>query len=180
MSDSADDFHGGSATHSVEGTTATFILQDPLAREVSTVLHGDPWRTAALSSSSSSSSLLNYFGDALAHLLNVLKRWRGAERENESTDEETFVREYLERYGYLGNSESGSDASTNVVSEAIRKFQLMVGMNGSGDITDEVVRHMKTPRCGMKDFLTEREQTIMLNYTSVLGGENGKPVSAFF
>jgi len=82
-----------------------------------------------------------------------------------TTDEQ---QQYLRRYGYLnpastGNEEMGSlsnegSASTAEVSLAIQKFQHMAGITETGTMTQETIRMMERPRCGVADYPQTRNK----------------------
>ncbi|XP_040581944.1 LOW QUALITY PROTEIN: stromelysin-3-like [Lepeophtheirus salmonis] len=61
---------------------------------------------------------------------------------------------YFLQYGYIqGNPETGALMSEDALKDSIRKFQGFVGVNITGELNDETVEWMNTPRCGVKDFV---------------------------
>lgn len=44
----------------------------------------------------------------------------------------------------------------------------MMGLNETGEVTDDVVAAMRQKRCGMKDFLNEEEQQQLNRFQSEL------------
>lgn len=61
---------------------------------------------------------------------------------------------YLVNYGYITKNENKDTAqllSEEVVTAAIKEFQVFAGLDPSGELTDETVELMNTPRCGVKD-----------------------------
>lgn len=77
----------------------------------------------------------------------------------------TGQQEYLRRYGYLSEGSQGglqsiasiSDGSnTGSMRDAIRKFQKMTGLPMTGIMNEATMRMMERPRCGVKDFDSER------------------------
>ncbi|CAL4067849.1 unnamed protein product [Meganyctiphanes norvegica] len=62
---------------------------------------------------------------------------------------------YLSKYGYLDpsatNPKSGALLSEDAVRNSIREFQAFANLNQTGDLDDETIKMMNTPRCGVKD-----------------------------
>merc|ERR1712050_555997 len=56
--------------------------------------------------------------------------------------------EYLAKFGYLQSLDS-----------AIANFQAFAGLEQTGELDEETVKMMHTPRCGVKDFIEEDEDT---------------------
>ncbi|CAB4059962.1 MMP14 [Lepeophtheirus salmonis] len=62
------------------------------------------------------------------------------------------------QYGYIqGNPETGALMSEDALKDSIRKFQGFVGVNITGELNDETVEWMNTPRCGVKDFVESQK-----------------------
>jgi matrix metalloproteinase-14 (membrane-inserted) len=59
---------------------------------------------------------------------------------------------YLSQYGWLDKSsmKPGSAALLDIRG-AIRDFQSFAGLNQTGDLDEETVKLMGTPRCGVRD-----------------------------
>jgi len=62
---------------------------------------------------------------------------------------------YLSKYGYLDpsatNPKSGALLSEDAVRGSIMEFQAFANLNQTGDLDDETIKMMNTPRCGVKD-----------------------------
>ncbi|XP_042226891.1 matrix metalloproteinase-16-like [Homarus americanus] len=62
---------------------------------------------------------------------------------------------YLTRFGYMDpkvtNPESGSLISGETVRDSIMEFQAFAGLDQTGELDDETIEMMNTPRCGVKD-----------------------------
>jgi len=61
---------------------------------------------------------------------------------------------YLVNYGYISKDESKETAalmSDQVITKAVKDFQVFAGLEPTGDLDDETVELMNTPRCGVKD-----------------------------
>ncbi|XP_054270072.1 matrix metalloproteinase-2 isoform X2 [Macrosteles quadrilineatus] len=62
---------------------------------------------------------------------------------------------YLSQFGYLSpavsNSQSEHIMSEDVLTKAIQEFQAFAGINITGDLDQETLQLMNTPRCGVKD-----------------------------
>ncbi|TGZ42728.1 Matrix metalloproteinase-14 [Temnothorax longispinosus] len=66
---------------------------------------------------------------------------------------DTTAANYLAQYGYLPptNPESGAFLSEDKLTAAIEEFQAFAGLNITGELNEETVKLMATPRCGVKD-----------------------------
>uniref|UniRef100_A0A336MF57 CSON000784 protein n=1 Tax=Culicoides sonorensis TaxID=179676 RepID=A0A336MF57_CULSO len=62
---------------------------------------------------------------------------------------------YLSQFGYLSpslrNPTSGNLIDANTWERAIMEFQSFAGLNATGDLDEETMELMQTPRCGVKD-----------------------------
>jgi len=62
---------------------------------------------------------------------------------------------YLSQFGYLSPSVSNPQSqhilSEDVLTKAIQEFQAFAGLNVTGDLNQETIELMNTPRCGVKD-----------------------------
>lgn len=61
---------------------------------------------------------------------------------------------YFLEYGYIAKNENEGVAalmSDDVITKAVKDFQVFAGLNPSGELDDETVELMNTPRCGVKD-----------------------------
>ena len=67
--------------------------------------------------------------------------------------------EYLAKFGYLQSGTSGKTAALQSLDSAIANFQAFAGLEQTGELDEETVKMMHTPRCGVKDFLEEDEDT---------------------
>ena len=65
---------------------------------------------------------------------------------------------YLQ-FGYLQSGTSGKTAALQSLDSAIANFQAFAGLEQTGELDEETVKMMHTPRCGVKDFLEEDEDT---------------------
>ena len=71
---------------------------------------------------------------------------------------------YLERYGYVPPSKTASlvmpgGGLSRQMKAALQELQAFVGITQSGVLDKETLELMKKPRCGVKDFFQQREQT---------------------
>ncbi|XP_018395917.1 PREDICTED: matrix metalloproteinase-14 isoform X3 [Cyphomyrmex costatus] len=66
---------------------------------------------------------------------------------------DTTAANYLAQYGYLPpiNPENGAFLSEDKLTIAIEEFQAFAGLNITGELNEETVKLMATPRCGVKD-----------------------------
>ena len=74
---------------------------------------------------------------------------------------------FLERYGYISNTEDTTDNETadelsDSVKDAIVKFQTNYGLEETGLLDEATIEGMKKPRCTVKDV--ERSKDRLLNY----------------
>ncbi|KAK7869885.1 hypothetical protein R5R35_006688 [Gryllus longicercus] len=63
---------------------------------------------------------------------------------------------YLQKYGYVPPGRSGSAGaiySEDNLRSAVREFQAFAGLNLTGELDNETVSLMQTPRCGVKDVV---------------------------
>merc|ERR1719331_2276122 len=67
--------------------------------------------------------------------------------------------EYLAKFGYLQSGTSGKTAALQSLDSAIANFQAFAGLEQTGELDEETVKMMHTPRCGVKDFIEEDEDT---------------------
>ena len=67
--------------------------------------------------------------------------------------------EYLAKFGYLKTGTSGKTAALQSLDSAISDFQAFAGLEQTGELDEETVKMMHTPRCGVKDFVEEDEDT---------------------
>ena len=67
--------------------------------------------------------------------------------------------EYLAKFGYLQTGTSGKSAALQSLDSAIANFQAFAGLEQTGELDEETVKMMHTPRCGVKDFIEEDEDT---------------------
>ena len=67
--------------------------------------------------------------------------------------------EYLAKFGYLKKGTSGKTAALQSLDSAISDFQAFAGLEQTGELDEETVKMMHTPRCGVKDFVEEDEDT---------------------
>merc|ERR1711963_770381 len=67
--------------------------------------------------------------------------------------------EYLAKFGYLQTGTSGKTAALQSLDSAIANFQAFAGLEQTGELDEETVKMMHTPRCGVKDFVEEDEDT---------------------
>ncbi|XP_071541370.1 uncharacterized protein [Panulirus ornatus] len=62
---------------------------------------------------------------------------------------------YLTKFGYMDpavtNPQSGALISENAMRQSIKEFQAFAGLNQTGELNDETLEMMNTPRCGVKD-----------------------------
>ncbi|KAL0281610.1 UNVERIFIED_CONTAM: hypothetical protein PYX00_002545 [Menopon gallinae] len=72
-----------------------------------------------------------------------------------SSPQETKAMIYLSQYGYLPPSvskpSSGNLLSQEALSNAVAEFQNFAGLNVTGELDEETLKLMETPRCGVKD-----------------------------
>ena len=68
--------------------------------------------------------------------------------------DQQLAAKYLNQFGYLENVENIESAS---MTSAIRKFQAFAELRQSGDLDQDTMKMMRTPRCGVKDVLEEDE-----------------------
>ena len=76
----------------------------------------------------------------------------------------TTAAQYLEKYGYVPPSKTGSlvksgGGLTRDMKDALKNLQSFVGIRQTGVLDKETLEIMKKPRCGVKDFFTHRAQT---------------------
>merc|ERR1712088_1022299 len=71
---------------------------------------------------------------------------------------------YLAKFGYIKASTSGKTAALQSLDSAIADFQAFAGLEQTGELDEETVKMMHTPRCGVKDFLEEDEDTPSPNH----------------
>merc|ERR1712088_739483 len=71
---------------------------------------------------------------------------------------------YLAKFGYIKASTSGKTAALQSLDSAIANFQAFAGLEQTGELDEETVKMMHTPRCGVKDFLEEDEDTPSPNH----------------
>ena len=67
--------------------------------------------------------------------------------------------DYLAKFGYIKTGTSGKTAALQSLDSAIADFQAFAGLEQTGELDEETVKMMHTPRCGVKDFLEEDEDT---------------------
>merc|ERR1719400_2866128 len=67
--------------------------------------------------------------------------------------------DYLAKFGYIKASTSGKTAALQSLDSAIADFQAFAGLEQTGELDEETVKMMHTPRCGVKDFVEEDEDT---------------------
>jgi len=72
--------------------------------------------------------------------------------------------EYLAKFGYLQTGTSGKSAALQSLDSAIANFQAFAGLEQTGELDEETVKMMHTPRCGVKDFIEEDEDTPSPNH----------------
>lgn len=61
---------------------------------------------------------------------------------------------YLQKFGYLEEStsfRSGAILATDSLTDALKDFQRFAGLNQTGELDNETITMMNTPRCGVKD-----------------------------
>ena len=68
-----------------------------------------------------------------------------------------LAEDYLTQYGYMNKPKSNQLSSLQKLDHAISKFQEFAGLGVTGQLNQETVEMMKTPRCGVKDFIDEDE-----------------------
>merc|ERR1712088_1140782 len=59
----------------------------------------------------------------------------------------------------MGTGTSGKTAALQSLDSAISDFQAFAGLEQTGELDEETVKMMHTPRCGVKDFVEEDEDT---------------------
>ena len=67
------------------------------------------------------------------------------------------VVDYLTQFGYLPTSDAGAKsfvAAANLF-DAVEKFQSFAGLNPTGELDNETLELMKTPRCGKEDRVAD-------------------------
>ncbi|KAJ8022463.1 50 kDa hatching enzyme [Holothuria leucospilota] len=79
--------------------------------------------------------------------------------------------EYLKKYGYLPDiPETTSSPELLQTSpnfhEAVRLFQAYVGLEQTGELDNETLTFMESPRCGFKDFSSPGEDGEVLKYST--------------
>jgi len=62
---------------------------------------------------------------------------------------------YLNKYGYVKQSTSTESSSLINLQTAIKDFQVFAGLPATGQLDEETVTLMNTPRCGVKDKVDE-------------------------
>ena len=81
----------------------------------------------------------------------------------------------MEKYGYdsIDEDNSGKERpmATKDMKSAIKKIQFNAGMQPTGNLDDETVRLLKSPRCGVKDNNAPR---IILSKRFVAAGDKMK------
>ena len=64
---------------------------------------------------------------------------------------------YLVKYGYMDGQREGAKSSPLLsrdgLSDYIKEFQAFAGLEQTGELDQDTVELMKTPRCGVKDIV---------------------------
>jgi hypothetical protein len=74
-------------------------------------------------------------------------------------DKRDMAQDYLAKFGYLTSSSSGKTAALQSLDSAVESFQAFAGLKQTGKLDAETVSMMRIPRCGVKDFLEEDDDT---------------------
>lgn len=67
-----------------------------------------------------------------------------------------LAEDYLTQYGYMRES-SNKVGALRKLDHAIGKFQEFAGLDVTGELNEETVEMMRTPRCGVKDIIDDDE-----------------------
>ena len=82
-----------------------------------------------------------------------------------SDEEEAAL--YLQKFGYLEESigyRTGAILGTDAITSAIKDFQRFAGLNQTGELDNDTIIMMSTPRCGVKDKIGHSESARKKRY----------------
>jgi len=85
-------------------------------------------------------------------------------------------------YGYIaddGNSDVAAAMSEDMIIQAIKDFQVFAGLDPTGELDDETVNLMNTPRCGVKDKLSSEEEAKRKKRFALQGSRWNKDVLTY-
>ncbi|KAK1364561.1 ZnMc domain-containing protein [Heracleum sosnowskyi] len=77
------------------------------------------------------------------------------------------LKKYLHRFGYLALQDTNfTDAFDNNFEQAINVYQSKLGLSVTGNLNNDTISHIMSPRCGVPDTLSVYDQIFKLdNYT---------------
>ncbi|RDX75810.1 Metalloendoproteinase 5-MMP, partial [Mucuna pruriens] len=64
------------------------------------------------------------------------------------------LKRYLEKYGYLTNTNSSNDNFDENVESALKNYQVFHHLPATGEVDAETIKTMSLPRCGLPDIIT--------------------------
>ena len=79
-------------------------------------------------------------------------------------DNQHLAEDYLAKFGYLKSSSSGKTAALRSIDSAVKEFQAFAGLRQTGELDKETVEMMEMPRCGVKDILEDKEDSLSRQY----------------